>query len=492
MRLRDLIRGLGIQGDADPKLEITGLAHDSRETKPGDLFVGWQGERYDGRDFLAAVAKRGARAALVSVPAPADCPLPCLTASDPHALLAPLAARFFAHPDSELTMVGVTGTNGKSTVSTLAADILNEAGHPAGIIGTLGYRYADLERKGGRTTPEANELFELLRSMRTAGAEAVSMEVSSHSLALGRVAELSFDVAVFTNLTRDHLDFHHDLESYFLSKRRLFKQLKPHARGVIGVDDPYGRRLRQEWPASVTFSADPAGQADIRPLEVTLDLEGIRGTLVTPRGPLTFDCRLLGAYNLQNLLAAVGVGEGLHLSQEAIATALKRREPLAGRMQPIVAGQDFPVLIDYAHTDAALAAALGSLRQLSERKIALVFGCGGDRDRGKRPLMGKVAGQLADLPILTSDNPRSENPAEIISEVEEGLKRSGNRAYRVVPDRRDAIRRAIGIAGPEWTVMIAGKGHETVQLVGNEELPFSDEAEAMRALEERFGSRTAG
>jgi len=492
MRLRDLIRGLGVQGAVDPELEITGLEHDSRKTEPGDLFVGWQGERYDGRDFLAAAATGGARAALVSAPAPADSPIPCLTASDPHALLAPLAARFFAHPDSELTTVGVTGTNGKSTVAALAADILNETGRPAGIIGTLGYRFADLEVEGGRTTPEASELFELLRSMRTAGAEAVSMEVSSHSLALGRVAELSFDVAVFTNLTRDHLDFHHDLENYFLSKRRLFKQLKPHARGVIGIDDPYGRRLRQEWPASITFSADSSALADIRPLEVTLDLEGIRGTLITPRGPLVFDCRLLGAYNLRNLLAAVGVGEALHLPHEAIAAALKRRQPLAGRMQPIAADQDFPVVIDYAHTDAALAAALGSLRQLSNRKIALVFGCGGDRDRGKRPLMGRVAGELADLPILTSDNPRSEDPAKIISEVEEGLKRTGNRAYRVVPDRREAIRRAIGVAGPEWAVMIAGKGHETVQLVGNEEIPFSDEEEAVRALEERFGSRTAG
>ncbi len=492
MRLRDLLRGLAVEGNADLEIEVRGLAHDSRRVGPGDLFVGWQGARYDGRDFLAMAAERGAVAALVTAPAPEGAPLPCLTASDPHALLAPLAARLYEHPDRELVMVGVTGTNGKSTVSTLAADILDHAGHPAGIIGTLGYSFAELELESGRTTPEASELFAILRSMRAAGAEAVAMEVSSHSLALGRVAEARFDVAVFTNLTRDHLDFHHDLENYFLSKRRLFKQLKPRARGVIGVDDPYGRRLRQEWPASVTFSAELDSLADVRPLEVALDLEGIRGSLVTPRGVLDFESRLLGRYNLENLLAAVGVGEALHLPHEAIASAFADRQPLAGRLQPVDRGQDFPVLIDYAHTDAALRAALTSLRQLSTRKIALVFGCGGDRDRGKRPLMGKVAGELADLPILTSDNPRGEDPAEIISEVEEGLKRSGNRSYRVVPDRREAIRRAIAVAGPEWAVLVAGKGHETVQIVKGEEIPFSDAEETAQALEEKLGSRTVG
>jgi len=492
MKLKDLVRGLAVQGETALDLEISGLAHDSRRAGPGDLFVGWQGVRYDGRDFLAAVAAQGAAAALVAAPAPEDAPLPCLTASDPHALLAPLAARLFDHPDRELLMVGVTGTNGKSTVSTLTADILSEAGHPAGLIGTLGYHFADLKVEGGRTTPEADELFSILRSMRAAGAAAVAMEVSSHSLALGRVAEVSFDVTVFTNLTRDHLDFHHDLENYFLSKRRLFQQLKPRARGVIGVDDPYGRRLWQEWPASVTFSAEHDSLADVRPREVSLDLEGIRGSLVTPRGVLAFESPLLGQYNLKNVLAAVGVGEALRLPQDAIARALAERQPLTGRMQPVERGQDFPVLVDYAHTDAALRAALLSLSQLSPRKIALVFGCGGDRDRGKRPLMGKVAGELADLPILTSDNPRNEDPAEIIAEVEEGLKRSGNRSYRVVPDRREAIRRAISVAGPEWAVLVAGKGHEAVQIVGDEELPFSDAEETARALEEKLGSRTAG
>lgn len=467
--------------------EVTGITHDSRRVTPGDLFVAIVGDRFDGRVFAADAAARGAVAVVGAGRPPAGLAIPWLSTQNPREVLGPLAARLCGHPDRELLTVGVTGTNGKSTVVALLAAILDAAGRPTGRIGTLGYRFGELRFDGQRTTPEASDLFRTLREMKDAGAVSVTMEVSSHALLMSRVTGVTFDLALFTNLSRDHFDFHDDFEDYFAAKRRLFDQLAPDGRAVINVGDAYGRRLVQELPGElpvVTYG----GVGDVTCLDAELDADGTRATLRTPRGELALESRLLGRYNLENLTGAVAAAEALGLPHGAVSAALRNFEPLAGRMEPVDAGQDFPVLIDFAHTDAALEAAIRSLRSFTDRQVILVFGCGGDRDAGKRMLMGRVAGELADLPIVTSDNPRSEDPLRIISAVEEGLRQSGNDSYRVVPDRREAIRRAVAHAGSEWAVLVAGKGHEEVQIVGDRTLPFSDRQELERALEERLGA----
>ncbi len=469
-------------------LEVAGVSHDSRRVEVGDLFVAIAGERFDGSKFAAEAVRRGAVAVLAAAPAPEGFPAPWLRAADPRALLGPLAARVYGHPDRELVTAGVTGTNGKTTVVHLLAAMLEAAGRPAAQLGTLGYRFRDIRQAAERTTPEAPDLFRLLRGMRDAGAAAAALEVSSHGLALGRVEGMGFDLALFTNLTRDHLDFHRDLEDYFAAKRRLFDRLKPGGRAAVNVADPYGRRLAAALPGALTFGA--GGEVDAPQAE--LDLDGIRARVATPAGELRLQSPLLGRFNLENLLAATAGAVALGLPLEAVSAAAAATSAPRGRLEPVSGPQPFPVLIDFAHTPAALAAVLSALRELGAERLIAVFGCGGDRDPGKREPMGRAVGELAELPILTSDNPRSEDPLAIIGEVERGLRSSGNRGYRIVPDRREAIRRAIAIADEGSVVLIAGKGHEQMQIIGDRRLPFSDHQEAQRALEERFGAGQGG
>jgi UDP-N-acetylmuramoyl-L-alanyl-D-glutamate--2,6-diaminopimelate ligase len=469
-----------------PEVEVRGIAHDSRRVAPGDLFVALIGERFDGRVFVPEAMARGASAVLAPGEAPAGFQGVWLESPEPRALLGPLAARLYDHPDRELAMVGITGTNGKSTTIELTAAMLEAAGIASGRIGTLGYRFGARAFAGERTTPEASDLLRILREMRTDGAAAVAMEVSSHALVQGRVAGVAFDVAVFTNLTRDHFDFHAGFEDYFAAKRRLFAQLKPGGRAVVNLDDPYGRRLAAELPDAWTFGEGGAVAAR----SVRCDRQGISGELATPEGAVAFSTPLLGRYNLENLLAAAAAASALGVPLPAIAAALGEARALPGRMEPVDRGQPFLAVVDYAHTDAALEAALRAARELAPGgRVIVVFGCGGDRDPGKRPLMGRVAGSLADLAVATSDNPRSEDPAAILAAVEAGLAQSGARGYLLVPDRREAIRRAVAQAGPGDALVVAGKGHETMQLVGDREIPFVDREELGRALEEAMGGR---
>lgn len=480
MRLHQLMSVLPPRRLPDEDPEVTGIQHDSRQVSPGDLFVAIVGDHFDGRSFVAQAVDRGAVAVFGPGPVPAGLQVPWVETAEPRRWLGPISARLYGQPHEALRLVGITGTNGKSTVTSLAARMLEAAGTPCGTLGTLGRRFGDVSYPPSRTTPEACEVFGTLDEMRSSGAEAVVMEVSSHALALGRVAGAAYDVAAFTNLTRDHLDFHGDLESYFAAKRRLFDMLKPGGRSVVGIGDEYGRRLAEALDSPLTFGSE----GDVRAARVKLDLKGIRGTIATPRGELDFDSPLLGRYNLENLLAAVAVAEALELPHPAVAEGIARQPPLPGRLQPIEAGQGFPALIDYAHTPAALEAALRSVSELTDHKIVLVFGCGGDRDPGKRPLMGRIGGDLSSLPVVTSDNPRTEDPQAIMSAVEEGVRESGSTTYRMVPDRREAIRRAVAVASasPGWMVLIAGRGHEDVQLVGAERIPFSDAQELESAL----------
>ncbi|HEX9799985.1 MAG TPA: UDP-N-acetylmuramoyl-L-alanyl-D-glutamate--2,6-diaminopimelate ligase [Thermoanaerobaculia bacterium] len=489
MKLSSLVGGLPLTGDLGTDPEVFAVRHDSRAVAPGDLFVAWRGARHDGAAFagealargaVAVVADRARPAELAATPAAAA---PWLVAAAPRALLAALAARLYGRPDRELRVVGVTGTNGKSTTVELVAAMLDAAGVACARLGTLGARFPGFTGAASeRTTPEASDLYRLLVELRGAGAAAVAMEVSSHALAQGRVAGVEYDVAVFTNLSRDHFDFHAGFDDYFAAKAKLFEQLKAGGRAVVNVADEHGRELRARLPAALGFGRG----GEVAAADVRLDRRGIRGEIVTPRGTLAFDSPLLGRYNLDNLLAAVAVGEALELAPAAIVEGIARTRPLPGRMEPVEVGQGFPVMVDYAHTDAALEAAIRAVKELAGTRVVVVFGCGGDRDPGKRAHMGRVAGALAELPIVTSDNPRSEDPLAIIAAIEEGLRASGNTRYRVVPDRREAIRRAVAIgAGEGWAVLVAGKGHEREQIVGDRRLPFSDREELERVLVER-------
>ena len=488
MRVSAVIDGLPVETSSDHDPDVTGITQGSRFVKEGYLFVALVGKTFDGRAFIPDALERGAVGVMSSGPPPPDYDRVWLSAKDPRWLIGPMASRIYGHPDRHMLMIGITGTNGKSTVSYLMVGILEAAGYPTGTIGSLGHQFGGEVLGTDRTTPEASHLNRLLARMLDSGAQAISAEISSQGLSLGRVEGLSFDLGVFTNLTRDHFDFHRDFEDYFQAKRRLFDQLKPDGQAVVNLDDPFGRRLADELPRVRTFGDG----GEVYSKTVEFSPEGIRGVLVTPRGELSFESPLLGTYNLSNIVAAAATAEALDLPHEDIARGIAAQRPLTGRLEPVDCGQSFPVLIDYAHTDAALEASLMALRSFSDHKILLVFGCGGDRDPGKRALMGRVAGELADLSIITTDNPRREDPLAIIAEVEKGIKASGNQNYRILPDRREAIRRAVAQADDDWAVLIAGKGHEGFQIVGDRRSSFSDRQEVERALEEKLGTRTGG
>ncbi|HVS66602.1 MAG TPA: UDP-N-acetylmuramoyl-L-alanyl-D-glutamate--2,6-diaminopimelate ligase [Thermoanaerobaculia bacterium] len=489
MTLDHVLAGLPVEAPPESaRIEIRGVCCDSRRVRAGDLFVVWSGGHHDGRAFAGAAVERGASAVLAPQ-APLEgwgARVPWIVADDPRWLLGPLAARVYGHPERELRMVAVTGTNGKTTTTYLLRSLLERAGYPCGVLGTLGYRFGTLAEAPARTTPEASDLYRLLREMRDAGAAAVALEASSHALAQGRLRGTRFEAAVFTNLTRDHLDFHGDMESYFAAKRRLFEEhLAAAGRAVINRDDEYGRRLLEQVGGALSYGER---DAEVCVERVELDIDGIHGRLATPRGPLELETPLIGRYNLWNVLAAVAAGEALELDREAIAEALAEQRPIVGRLEPVDAGQSFPVLIDFAHTPAGLEAALSSLRAVWPGKVVVVFGCGGDKDRGKRPLMGRLAGELSDLAIVTDDNPRTEEPAAIHRQVVEGLEQSSRPETRweVIGNRRAAIRRGLEAASaePGWAVLIAGKGHEDTQVVGTVATPFSDRVEVERILKE--------
>ncbi|MEE8522792.1 MAG: UDP-N-acetylmuramoyl-L-alanyl-D-glutamate--2,6-diaminopimelate ligase [Thermoanaerobaculia bacterium] len=496
MQLHELVRELPVRRLPPENPEVTGISHDSRRVGGGDLFVAIVGERFDGRAFSTQAVERGAVAVLGPGAPPPALEAPWVEVADPRPLLGPMAARLYGQPDEGLLMIGVTGTNGKSTVTVVLERLLAASGRPTGALGTLGYHLAgqvfDPRPSAAArhmTTPEASDFFHTLAEMRQGGAEAVVMEVSSHALALGRVAGARFDVAVLTNVSRDHLDFHRDLEDYFETKCRLFDQLKAGGRAVVHVGDDFGRRLAARLPAALTFGAAERARprADVSVISEDLGLDGIQARIATPRGEIEISSALLGRFNLDNLVTVVAVAEAVEIDHAVTAETIAKIGPLPGRLQPVDAGQSFPALVDFAHTPAALEALLTSFREIADRKIALVFGCGGDRDPGKRTEMGEIAGRLAELPVLTSDNPRSEEPLAIIAAVEKGLMASGNDAYHKVPDRGEAIRRAVAMAAVapnEWAVLVAGKGHEEIQVVDDHILPFSDRDEIAAAVDE--------
>jgi UDP-N-acetylmuramoyl-L-alanyl-D-glutamate--2,6-diaminopimelate ligase len=473
-----------------PPTSVSSITGDSRRVEPGGCFVAVPGFKQDGRRFIADAVGRGAAVVVTEGEPIADLSVAQVLVPSVRVSLAQLAGAFYGHPSRQLTLVGITGTNGKTTTSYLVEALLRARGLATGVIGTIQYVLGDETRPAGQTTPEALELQAMLAHMRDHGVRGVAMEVSSHALALARAEGLALDVALFTNLTQDHLDFHGTLESYRLAKRHLFELLaaspKRARTAVVNGDDPAGASMVNGLDLTVlAFGLGPS--ANVRAVEHASSLEGIGMTVDTPRGRVALTSPLIGEHNVMNLLGAVGAGLALGLEPPAIATALAAVGTVPGRFEQVRAGQPFLVVVDYAHTPDALERVLTTARKLTRGRLAVVFGCGGDRDRGKRPLMGGIAARLSDRVWVTSDNPRSERPGAIIDEIVGGVRKAGvaESRYATEPDRTAAIRAALDWARPGDTVVIAGKGHETYQVVGTDVLPFDDRDVARRILSGR-------
>jgi UDP-N-acetylmuramoyl-L-alanyl-D-glutamate--2,6-diaminopimelate ligase len=468
MTLRELM------GNSAPEVEISALAYSSESVAPGALFFCVPGFRADGHDFAPDAVRRGAvalvceRALGLGVP---EVVVPSVRAAMPE-----VAARFYGDPTRELRVAGVTGTNGKTTTAFLVRALLEAAGVPTGLLGTVKSVVGGADEPVERTTPEAIDLQATFRRMLDAGDRACAMEVSSHALELGRAEGIHFACRIFTNLTQDHLDFHETMEAYFAAKARLFES--GDGARVVNVDDEYGRRLAE---GSITYGIERP--ADYRARDISFDPAGSSFVVDTPDGPLELDTRLPGLFNVQNVLAAVAAARSLGIEPDTIRAALARADRVPGRFEPVDEGQDFTVLVDYAHTPEALDNVLRAAREITSGRLHVVFGAGGDRDRTKRPLMGGVAARLADRVIVTSDNPRSEDPEAIVDEVMRGAPD----AEREV-DRRLAIARAVESAAPGDVVVIAGKGHEQGQeFEGGRKEPFDDVTVAREALRSALG-----
>ncbi len=479
---------------------VTAVTYDSRQAGPGAVFVALRGVHADGASFARDALNRGAIAVVSEAGAPTGVTRPWIQVADARLSLAALAATLYGKPSEELTLVGITGTNGKTTTSYLLASIFEAAGIKCGRIGTVGYRIGEREFEASRTTPEAPDLQRMLREMVDAGCGACVMEVSSHALTLRRADRLHFAAAVFTNLTRDHLDFHRDMETYFLAKRQLAELLPDAGIAVTNLDDPRGRDFAAAAHRPVTYAIDAA--ADVRPGPLTFSIEGLRFDARTPRGTLRLTSPLVGRPNAYNILAAVATAMALDVPFSAIEKGIASLKNVPGRFQVVSTGaDDVRVVVDYAHTDDALKNLLETARPLSAGRVITVFGAGGDRDRTKRSLMGAVAARLSDLVVITSDNPRSEDPNQIIDEIKRGIVIPADRTppggtaakstpHIAIVDRKAAIERAIRDAATGDLVLIAGKGHEKYQVIGDKTLPFDDVEVARAALaRRRAGSR---
>ena len=483
--LRELLKnlpGARLLGEGDP--EVSGIAYDSRRVRPGELFVCVRGASHDGHRFAAEAVAKGARALIVEEPLGLGVPEVVVASS--RAAMGAAAAAFHGFPSRRLRMIGVTGTNGKTTTTYLVRSALERAGMRTGLIGTVEQVTGAGRREASRTTPESVEIQALLAEMVRSGCRACVMEVSSHGLALNRTAGTEFDVAIFTNLTHDHLDFHNNLEDYLEAKARLFRSLisaertglKAEKRAIINADDPRASRFIEASSAPViTYGIER--EADFRAESIEVGPKGARYVARTPVGPVEVRLRLPGRFNVYNSLAALATACAEGADLEAAAAGIAET-----RFEPVDEGQPFAVVVDYAHAPDSLENVLRTARSLTEGRLICVFGAGGDRDRSKRPVMGRVAALLADVVFITSDNPRSEDPAAICAEIAAGAE--GAARLEVVVDRREAIRRAIGEAEPGDFVLIAGKGHETYQEVKGVKVHFDDREEAALAIRGRM------
>jgi len=494
VEVKDILAALdspSLEGNAS--VPLAGVSHDSRKILPGWMFVAMPGESSDGHDFIGKAVRRGAVAVLAQTPCPEEFKnVAWIQVADTRRALGPIAAIVYGQPTTKMTLVGITGTNGKTTLTYLLEAIIEASGGCPGVIGTITYRWGDREHVAGCTTPEASDLQLMFGEMAEAGVTHALIEASSHGLQLGRLDGCQFDIAVFTNLSQDHLDFHGNLEDYFLAKRILFNRMLPNSHkknraAVINLDDPYGIRLADGIQEVPVIGFGSGSGAVVRPGEISLTADGTLGTVIGSRGPLSVRSRLTGSFNLSNIMAAIAVAEQLGIPQPAIEKGIQAVELVPGRLER-VAWPDASVFVDYAHTPDALKNVLEALQAIRSGRIITIMGCGGDRDKTKRPLMGMEAAAGSDFVVVTSDNPRTEDPLEIIAEVVEGVRNYGfkpciehrngrpfePRCYHVIPDRREAIAWTIKHLEGSDILLVAGKGHETYQEINGVRYPFDD------------------
>jgi UDP-N-acetylmuramoyl-L-alanyl-D-glutamate--2,6-diaminopimelate ligase len=484
---RELAR-VGARVSGDEGVSVSDVRQDSRRIEPGDLFVARGGARFDGNAFVEDAVRRGAMAALVASDAAVpSLSIPTIRVDDIRVAVGLAAEAVHGHPSRRLSVVGITGTNGKTTTAWLVQHALESAGAPTARLGTLGYSFRSDVVDESLTTPEADEVSRYAARAVARGASHLVMEVSSHALAQARVDALTFAVAAFTNLTQDHLDYHRSMEAYAEAKARLFTHLRPRA-SVVYVDDPFGEKLAAQSTGTV-LTVGKGSACNVRAENVVLDASGIRANVHFPSGEAPLVSRLVGAHNLDNLLVTLGIVEALGLDVRRAAEGLSAVPPVPGRLERCDSpADDLTVLVDYAHTPDALTRVLAAVRRLGPGKVHCVFGCGGDRDPGKRPKMGAAVGAGADRATITNDNPRSEDPRLIADAIEGGLRLSGI-VYDVELDRARAIEKAIVGAAAGDVILLAGKGHEPYQIIGSDKRAFDDRDEARRALEKRRRAR---
>ncbi len=506
VKLSALIGALPVvssSGPGDP--EIRSIHYDSRTVKPGGLFVAIKGLQTDGSRFIEDAVRRGASAVITAPPVSQTLKgIPLIEVEDTRRALALVSAAFWGHPARQLFMIGITGTNGKTTTAYLIEAVLKKAGIPVGVIGTIDYRFGGKHFTSSVTTPESADLMRILRDMADHGATHVVLEVSSHAIDLARIAACELDVAIFTNLSQDHLDYHKDMATYWACKKRLFIDhlsrgpKSDRAVSIVNWEDNYGKELGRETPVE-TLRTGFSPECEVRAENVQVTVERTTGTIQTPKGTFQFGSPLVGHHNVLNILSATAAGVAMGIPLSEIGAGISSLPRVPGRLESIPNREDLTVLVDYAHTPEALQNVLTALREIIPGRLITVFGCGGDRDKMKRPLMGKIAARLSDLSVLTTDNPRTESPAEILGDIEAGtrsvegiaknepdrlMRCCNGKSYTVEPDRRRAIELGIRVAKPGDCVLIAGKGHEPYQIVGTEVLPFDDRLEANKVLGE--------
>lgn len=487
MKLLDLLQGIdvkAISSHSDP--DISQIAYDSRQVNPGALFVAIPGIKTDGHLYIPAALEAGAVAVLAQQQVdhiPAGIPL--VQVDDSRAALAYLASRFYGEPSRDLKVIGVTGTNGKTTTTHLIQAILEEAGWSTAIMGTLYARVGDYKVDLGHTTPEALEIQAFMAMCRDQEVKSLVMEVSSHALSLNRVERINFHAAVFTNLTQDHLDYHENMNNYLTAKLKLFSMVaaEDHSYCVINLDDPHAAQFISAAPGrACTYGIKPG--ACVQAVDIDITLKGTRFKVICERGNFIVKMRLIGMFSVYNALAAIAMALAEGIPSDCITQALSKVQGIPGRFEEVFSSHDFSVVVDYAHTPDGLENILRTGRELTGNRLITVFGCGGDRDRTKRPLMGEIAARYSDFCVVTSDNPRSEEPQDIIADIVPGLERIPHSRYAIIVDRAEAIRQAIHLARPGDLVIIAGKGHETYQLIKGQRLDFDDRKVAQKILQQ--------
>jgi UDP-N-acetylmuramoyl-L-alanyl-D-glutamate--2,6-diaminopimelate ligase len=490
MILKELIKNipeLHITGSMEQK--ITGIAYSSQKIKPGFLFAALKGEKRDGFDFIPDAVEKGAAAVLSEREKPEGFKRTWIKAHDARLALALISAEFFNQPSQKMKVIGITGTKGKTTVTYLLEKILETVGFTPGVIGSISYRGPEFSIPAERTTPEAPDTDALLQKMLKQGATHCIMEVSSHAIEMKRINGIDFDVTGFTNLSGEHLDYHRSFENYYKAKKNLFL-ISPKSKPVINSDSPWGQKLISELPGqALIFGFNK--KADVYPIQIKFTLQGITANINSPEGKIEITSPLLGKANLYNILTAVSLALALEIPVQFIEQGTASLQGIPGRFEKIPNNLGIHLFVDYAHTDEALRNLLETIRDISSSQIILVFGAGGDRDNSKRSRMGEVAGKTAHWTIITSDNPRSEDPMDIISDIEKGIKKTGTKKYQIIPDRRKAIRKAISMGKKGDYVLIAGKGHEKIQIIKDKVIPFDDvqvaKDEAKKIMQNNYG-----